>query len=89
MVSLNFRSVVPGPNLNVAELENELVINLNDEVDVREANISQSLILPQRSIDDIESPVNGMLIYNEDEGRFYGYARNRWVALSPWLHDRA
>jgi hypothetical protein len=89
MVSLNFRTLTPGPNLNVTELENELVINLNDEVEVREVNISQSLILPQLSINDIENPSNGMLIYNEPEGRFYGYARNRWVALSPWLHDRA
>ena len=89
MVSLNFRSVVPGPNLNVVEQENELIIKFNDEIEVRETNVSHSLIIPQRSIDDVESPANGMLLYNEDEGRFYGYARDRWVALSPWLPDRA
>ena len=88
-VSLNFRTLSGGGNLGIVERENELVIDLNENITVEVLDVDGALVLPRVSKDAIENPVNGMLIYNTDEERFYGYARNKWVALSPGLPNRA
>jgi hypothetical protein len=87
-VSLNFRTLLAGPNLDIIERPNELVIDLNENIAVEVLDVSDALVLPRVSKDAIENPVNGMLIYNTDEERFYGYARNKWVALSPRARER-
>ena len=88
-VSLNFRTLSGGGNLGIVERENELVIDLNENITVEALDVDGALVLPRVSKDAIENPVNGMLIYNTDEERFYGYARNKWVALSPRSRERA
>ena len=87
-VSLNFRTLSGGRNLGIVECENELVIDLNENITVETLDAAAALVLPRVSKDAIENPVNGMLIYNTDEERFYGYARNKWVALSPRPRER-
>jgi hypothetical protein len=48
------------------------------------SSTSSALVMPRLTdseMNNISSPVNGMMIYNTTSGKFAGYASNAWVSL--------
>ena len=76
---LNFRSLRGGPNVEIVQEENLINISLQSEVTLSKVQADDALVLPRVARHQVESPVNGMFVYDDTEHRFYGYAKNRWV----------
>jgi hypothetical protein len=79
--TLCFRTLTSGPNIELLQNENEIEVRLKENISTSELNISTSFVAPRVKKGDIQKPINGMLIYNTADDRFYGYAKDRWIAL--------
>ena len=80
-VTLNFKSLDGGPNIETGESEDNVTIKLSDAVTVGELNAERAITLPHVNVQDVVSPQSGMLVYNTEDDRFYGYCKNKWVCL--------
>tara|TARA_Y100000310_G_C20066141_1_gene527209 strand:- start:245 stop:475 length:231 start_codon:yes stop_codon:yes gene_type:complete len=70
-----------GPNIELLQNTNEIDINLKDDISISTMNIVESLKVPCKNKDAVESPSSGMIVYDNSEQRFYGYAKDRWLPL--------
>jgi hypothetical protein len=80
-VSLNFRTINFSPNFKVFEEENEVIVVMSEEVEIQNLNLKDALVAPRIAIKSVKEPVNGMIAYDTKTERFYGFAKNKWIAL--------
>ncbi len=76
---LNLRSLTGGPNIEIVEGDNDINISIKETVTLHNLEVNEALVVPRCSRGNVAEPVNGMLIYDESNQRFYGYAKNRWL----------
>lgn len=82
--SLTFRTLKAGANIEILEEESTLEIKLCDRVTVKNLQVGETFIAPAQDKELIENPVGGMIVYEEETGTFYGYAKDRWVSLNRY-----
>jgi hypothetical protein len=83
---LNFRTLHGSANINIIQEENAIHVDLNEEISISTLQADEALVVPRLCRHTVESPINGMFVYDEKEHRFYGYAKNRWI---PTRHSMA
>ena len=80
-VSLNFRTLNFSPNFKVFEEENEIIVILNEDVEIENLKLKEGFVVPCIEIKETENPRIGTIAYDTKTDRFYGFAKNKWIAL--------
>ena len=82
--ALTFRTLKAGPNFQLLEEENTIEIKLRDRISIKNLQVDEAFIAPRCDKDLIETPTGGMIVYDDETGTFYGYAKDRWVSLNRY-----
>jgi hypothetical protein len=82
--TLAFRTLKVGGSLQLLEEESTLEIRLGDRVSIKNLQVDEAFIAPRCDKDLIENPAGGMIVYDDETGTFYGYAKDRWVSLNRY-----
>jgi hypothetical protein len=80
-VNLNFRTLNFSPNFKVFEEENEIIVILNEEMEIENLKLKETFTVPCVAIEGAQNPRNGTIAYDTKTDRFYGFAKNKWIAL--------
>ena len=78
---LEFRTIRTGVHIDAEQTANEIVIDLAQTISVASADIRQVLVVPRVEMEDIKTPIIGMIVYDTKSDSFYGYGKNKWVSL--------